>query len=708
MSERRPGGILRRDPVAFQYRETPDNELLVFGYQCKLYRDDAKALFIDQGRHLIPCPSNTSLKVDRFDVRGALSDPVQFEPPSGGYRDRLEGLTPAERKAEELCEEERYYDLFHNDVDEELYQEDSNSGSNGAKIAFNYDGDGTSGPKGPDEEESQDGLDFEPFVPPEGFFIPTTMEVPENMKQHAVIEKTAKFISSQGIQMEILLKAKQSNNPQFSFLIHDDKLWPYYKHVLEAIKTNVYPKVEKVSANEKESENAANPFESVGPIVNMEQITSLEQNSVPVPNYIPSQDCVYFKLMNKIGKVSGINFQPKVVTETKPETLNGDTKPQTNALSGLQGLVAYASDTDSEQSEEEEQPKAKESYSGSIPPSEIQNIIEKVASYVAKNGDEFEEIMANRTKDDPRFSFLEKTNEFHSYYLHKLEILAPHIVKARTIKAKLASKIATNNNPPAPVSFSIKPKEDQSSAVINAKPVLLQEDNSDNNSDENDKKETSQVKPISTNVTTVQTLPGNVLLTSELKEKMKEARRAKEQIQNKLAQAARERLAGPTSKEEQLRQERKMKAKAFLDKIQKPTTSNSTTEATPQIIGPQPIPTPPKIGPLANEAQSDQESVHSLPDSVSNTIEILSSGSDETHRSNTPSIARHDERSTRKRRKKEKKEKKSKKSKKRRYSRSRSRGSDSSSSRKDRSRSRKHKRSRTRSRSSDRRYRRRS
>ncbi|XP_063704361.1 splicing factor, suppressor of white-apricot homolog [Culicoides brevitarsis] len=676
MTERRPGGILRRDPVAFQYRETPDNELLVFGYQCKLYRDDAKALYIDQGRHLIPCPSNTSLKVDRFDVRGALSDPVQFEPPPGGFSDRLEGLTPAERKAEELCEEERYYDLFHNDVDEELYQPDTeNSNSNGAKIGFNYDGDAaTVGPKGPDDEESQDGLEAEPFVLPEGFVVPPDMEVPENMKQHAVIEKTARFIASQGIQMEILLKAKQSNNPQFSFLIHDDRLWPYYKHVLEAIKTKVYP--EKKPEAENNENEAARPFESVAPIVNMEQI--MEQNSVPVPNYIPSQDCVYFKLMNKIGKVSGITIQPKTAPETKSET-NGDAKtPQVQATSGLKGLVAYATDSEDDEEDEPESEKEEKSYNGSIPPSEIQNIIEKVASYVAKNGDEFEEIMANRTKDDPRFAFLAKTNDFHGYYLHKLEALAPHIVKARQIKAKLAA--SKQNNTPAPVSFSIKPKEDNASAVINAKPVLLHE--SDHNTEsENDEK--------------IPTLPGNIPLTSELKEKLKEARRAKEQIQNKLAQAARERLATPASKEEQLRLERKMKAKAFLDKIQKPTTSMTNPVAQ---IGPQPVPIAPKIGPM-NEEQpaSDAESVHSLPDSVScNTIEILSSGSDDSRR--------HERR---KHRKKDKKEKKSKKSKKRRYSRSRSRSSDSSDSRG--GRSRKHRRrSRTRSRSADRRYRRRS
>lgn len=40
--------------------------------------------------------------------------------------------------------------------------------------------------------------------------------------------------------MEILLKAKQANNPQFSFLSIGEPLHPYYKFVLEAIKTGKY------------------------------------------------------------------------------------------------------------------------------------------------------------------------------------------------------------------------------------------------------------------------------------------------------------------------------------------------------------------------------------------------------------------------------------------------------------------------------------
>lgn len=56
-------GILRK-----RSKFSPENqeELLVFGYQCHLFRDDEKAQFIDQGKHLIPWMNDNSIKIDRL------------------------------------------------------------------------------------------------------------------------------------------------------------------------------------------------------------------------------------------------------------------------------------------------------------------------------------------------------------------------------------------------------------------------------------------------------------------------------------------------------------------------------------------------------------------------------------------------------------------------------------------------------------------
>lgn len=54
------GGILRKSSPPRK------PQLLVFGYSCKLFRDDERALHIDLGRHLIPCMGDDSLKIDRL------------------------------------------------------------------------------------------------------------------------------------------------------------------------------------------------------------------------------------------------------------------------------------------------------------------------------------------------------------------------------------------------------------------------------------------------------------------------------------------------------------------------------------------------------------------------------------------------------------------------------------------------------------------
>lgn len=58
----------------------------------------------------------------RYDVRAALTDINKYEAPPGGYDNRLDYLSPAEQRAEQLCEEERYFSLHNNDFEEELYK----------------------------------------------------------------------------------------------------------------------------------------------------------------------------------------------------------------------------------------------------------------------------------------------------------------------------------------------------------------------------------------------------------------------------------------------------------------------------------------------------------------------------------------------------------------------------------------------------------
>jgi calcium homeostasis endoplasmic reticulum protein len=54
------------------------------------------------------------------------------------------------------------------------------------------------------------------------------------------------------------------------------------------------------------------------------------------------------------------------------------------------------------------------------PDSQLTNIIDKLAKFVAKNGPEFAEMTRQKQKDNQQFAFLHPSNEFNNYFNYKV------------------------------------------------------------------------------------------------------------------------------------------------------------------------------------------------------------------------------------------------------------------------------------------------
>jgi hypothetical protein len=144
--------------------------------------------------------------------------------------------------------------------------------------------------------------------------LPADMEIPPSLKLNQIIEKTAKFISSQGPQMEILLKTKQAGNPQFDFLNHNGQYNSYYKHIQSMMKAGTYPWPEE---SEKSDENSQDTEEYNTNVSSPAPTTS----TIVIPKMVfkPSADCAYTQLISKITKapIAEIEKQKKQETETE-------------------------------------------------------------------------------------------------------------------------------------------------------------------------------------------------------------------------------------------------------------------------------------------------------------------------------------------------------------------------------------------------------
>lgn len=693
-------------------------ELLVFGYACKLFRDDERALAQEQGQHLIPWMGDHKILIDRYDGRGHLHDLSEYDAEYSTWN-RDYQLSEEEARIETLCDEERYLALHTDLLEDEARQEEeykrlsealAEDGTYNA-VGFTYGSDYYD-PSEPTEEEEPSRQreksetenveeNEEPFIAPVGLNVPPDVELPPTAKMHAIIERTANFVCKQGAQFEIMLKAKQARNSQFDFLRFDHYLNPYYKFIQKAMKEGRYPLPAGSKSDEKQksgvsSDNEDDEDEDDGNYLHPSLFASKKCNRLEElmkPLKVVDPDHPLAMLVRKAQADSpaptppaadGAAVQPAQAEYTADSTVaavyysyyvlpDGTyclAPPPPGAdvaayYSSLPAGVAVPSTTAPPPpgTTPPPPPATADTSSGVTsttittsalapvaaiipPPPDIQPVIDKLAEYVARNGLKFESSV--RAKNDPRFEFLQPWHQYNAYYEFKKQfflqkeggdsaqaVSAPEDAPAEAVpekpsdvggavaddtadaggrggsgpkkevsssKAVLDGKLVKASF--APISFAIKAKENDLLPLEKNRVKL--DDDSDDDEESKEGQESSSSAPN----THPAVAPPCVVVEEKrppLTQEELEAKQAKQKLEDRLAAAAREKLAQASkeSKEKQLQAERKRKAALFLQTLKNPLPEADTGKveenpfsveetgavASPLLSGGRPLPT---------------------------------------------------------------------------------------------------------------------
>ncbi|XP_059397986.1 splicing factor, suppressor of white-apricot homolog isoform X1 [Carassius carassius] len=672
-------------------------ELLVFGYACKLFRDDERAIYHDQGKHLIPWMGDKNIMIDRYDGRGHLHDLSEYD--AGSWNHDYQ-LSEEEARIEALCDEERYLAMHTDLMEEEARQEEeykrlsealADEGTYNA-VAFRYSADyyDPSQPTEEDEankeadQEQQEEESEEPFVAPPGLLIPSDVELPATTKTHAIIERTANFVCKQGAQFEIVLKAKQAGNSQFDFLRFDHYLNPYYKHILRAMKEGRYTpasegKQDKQQESKSDDSNDDDDDDGDGNYLHPSLFASKRSSrleEIMKPLQVIDPDHPLAALVRKVQqenngaaamttKAEEEQQLPAVATKTEyssdpmyygycmlpdgtyclappppgidassyytslptgmmpaPPASGPPPPPGTTPLldpaatipsapaagpvtvsapvsAPLSHSAPAAPQTSSSRPPQTTVaptvPAAAAPVAAIIPPPpDIQPVIDKLAEYVARNGVKFESSV--RAKNDPRFDFLQSWHQYNSYYEFKKHYFMQKeglsmqegslcnsggdgTANCSSDKQQNEGKLIKASF--APICFAIKSKENDLLPLEKNRVRL------DDDSDEDGMKgEVQEGAELAIGLVEAAREPPQPPLAEEkkpvLSQEELEAKQAKQKLEDRLAAAAREKLAQASkeSKERQLQAERKRKAALFLQTLRGPEAEVKHTEET--------------------------------------------------------------------------------------------------------------------------------
>ncbi|NXM36291.1 SFSWA protein, partial [Oxyruncus cristatus] len=675
-------------------------ELLVFGYACKLFRDDEKAQYQEQGRHLIPWMGDPKIMIDRYDGRGHLHDLSEYDAEYSTWN-RDYQLSEEEARIEALCDEERYLALHTDLLEEEARQEEeykrlsealAEDGTYNA-VGFRYGSDYYDPSEPTEEEEHQPAKqreaaqtenieeNEEPFVAPPGLNVPSDVELPPTAKMHAIIERTANFVCKQGAQFEIMLKAKQARNSQFDFLRFDHYLNPYYKFIQKAMKEGRYAAPSESKADEKKHSRVKSEED--------DDDDDDDDGNYLHPSLFASKKCSRLEELMKPLKVVDPDH-PLAALVRKAQSDNNSSTPQSTDGAAVQTSQAeYSSDSTVAAmyysyymlpdgtyclappppgidvatyynalpagvtvsstagvatvppppgTTPPPPPDTSDSSSGLSstttststiapvvaiipPPPDIQPVIDKLAEYVARNGVKFETSV--RAKNDLRFEFLQPWHQYNAYYEFKKQFFLQKessdncqgVSSSEDVPADTASDTPSETQfadehapedasepsskgvpgtkkdvpPPkavsdgklvkasfAPISFAIKAKENDL-LPLEKNRVKLDDDSDE---EEEEGKEGQENANSASNHTPAVTMPcaAPEEKKPQLTQEELEAKQAKQKLEDRLAAAAREKLAQASkeSKEKQLQAERKRKAALFLQTLKNPLAEAET------------------------------------------------------------------------------------------------------------------------------------
>nr|XP_057920148.1 splicing factor, suppressor of white-apricot homolog [Doryrhamphus excisus] len=671
-------GTAKKDPNNKPAKDASDSDkyadLLVFGYACKVFRDDERALYHEHGKHLIPWMGDKSIMIDRYDGRGHLHDLSEYD--SGSWNTSYQ-LSEEEARIEALCDEERYLALHTDLLEEEARQEEeykrlsealADEGTYNA-VAFKYSADYYD-PSQPTEEEDANKVteeaepeeSEEPFVAPEGLEIPADVELPATIKTHNIIERTANFVCQQGAQFEIVLKAKQARNSQFDFLRFDHYLNPYYKHILKAMKEGRYnlassdkqEQPEESHSDEsdddgdgsylhpslfapkkcsrleelmkplrvmdpdhplaalvrkaKEERNglaaiSTGPEEASDPAASSAtaQYTADPNASAMYYGYYMLPDGTYCMAPPPPG-VDASAYYSSVASSGMTLTSSSGAFPQSGTSSLIENMAMVPPAADPSQVPTSVAPVTiaeMSNYRAGAqvatmaaapaiipPPLDVQAVIDKLAEYVVRNGLKFESSV--RAKNDPRFDFLQPWNQYNSYYEYKKNYFMQKEGKSLAEMGKLQSDESGSESKMskasfAPICFAIKAKENDL-LPLEKNRVKLDDDSDEDKLLEGEGLEAvvgaaaiaaAAAAAAAAAIVVIKEPP--TISAPEVKRpclslEELEAKQAKQKLEDRLAAAAREKLAQASkeSKEKQLQAERKRKAALFLQTLRSP------------------------------------------------------------------------------------------------------------------------------------------